>query len=78
MTLPKYVAVLPAIFALSIFVPASQADLLHEGDNDPVDEVCALGNSTAGYADYTGKPNWRHTYGSGSNFYRQIGSWPAS
>jgi len=78
MTLPKYVAFLATIFALLIFVPASQADLLHEGDNDPVDEGWALGNSTAGYADYTGKPNWRHTYGSGSNYYRQIGSWPAS
>lgn len=75
MTLTKYVAFLATIFALLIFVPASQADLLHEGDNDPVDEGWALGNSTAGYADNTGKPNWRHTYGSGSNFYRQIGSW---
>jgi len=75
--LSKYVRLIPTILALVLFASASQADLLHEGDNDPVDEGWTL-DSTAGYADNTGKPNWRHTYGSGSNFYRIIGTHPAN
>ncbi len=78
--LSKYVRLIPTILALLLFASASQADLLHTGDNDPADEGWTLGPgaATAGFADATGKPNWRHTYGSGSNFYRIIGTHPAN
>jgi hypothetical protein len=72
--LRRYIGFVLAVVALQLFASASQADLLHEGDNDPQTEGWSR-NGTVGVADNTGKPNWRHTYGSGSNYYRQIGSW---
>jgi len=75
--LPKYVPFVPTMFALLLFASASQADLLHEGDNDPETEGWSR-NGTEGVADATGKPNWRQVYGSGSNYYRVIGTHPAN
>lgn len=47
----------------------------HTGDNDPQTEGWTK-DGTSGFADATGKPNWRLKYGKGSNFYRIIGTLP--
>jgi hypothetical protein len=75
MMLRRPVYIVLATTGLLTFGLAAQAAVVfeHVGANDPENEGWTR-KGTPGFADATGKPNWRQQYESGSNIYRIVGT----